>query len=478
MREIFFRFELMKKIIPALAFCILTAIPFYIQAQTSDASIFSVAEQMPEYPGGSDSLMNDVIANVIYPKQCLDSNIQGKVYLRFVVNEDGTLSNIEAVKSPNKLLSESAIAAIDKIKKFKPGKQNGKPVKVWSSVPVSFKIKKKPIEANLPETYIGITDSSMIGELKKNVNGDTSKFRFVEELPEFPGGDGNLISFLSRNLSYPQNERDNGIQGKVILKFLVTETGNIESITVLKSASPGLDREAVRVMSLSPKWRPGFDKGKPIRVQYLFPIVFKLTGGDWGLSEIPKTIFDYMPDGRDGMERFFYENMVYPSSAISSKTEAVMRVKCELGEDLKLHPIIVKNDLDSIFGQEACRLINAFPPLAYEAKSNASFFKESYYIRIKFTLDRKHQTSSSIDYSQALRFIEEGTDFFKVGKFDKALEYFNAAIKYYSLNSDAFYNRAVIELKTNKIADACDDFRRAYLLGDLDAMNGIKQTCK
>ncbi|MCX6198879.1 MAG: hypothetical protein NTY88_06610 [Bacteroidetes bacterium] len=74
--------------------------------------------------------------------------------------------------------------------------------------------------------------------------------------------------------------------------------------------------------------------------------------------------------------------------------------------------------------------------------------------------------------------VKEGVEFFKDGNFDKALERFNSAINIYSLNADAFHNRAVIEIKSNKKTEACDDLRRAYLLGDIDAMNGIKQTCK
>ncbi|MCX6198878.1 MAG: energy transducer TonB [Bacteroidetes bacterium] len=365
---------MLRKNIALLAACLLTAISFNINAQVTD-DVLSIAEQMPEYPGGEDSLMREVTANIVYPKQCLDSNIQGKVFLRFVVNEDGTISKIEVMKSPHKFLNESAIDALRKIKKFNPGKQNGKPIKVYYSIPVGFRIE------------------------------DTTKQnKHVDIMPEFPGGDAALIKFLQENIQYPKFERDNGIQGKVIVKLVVMEDGTVQDISLAKSVSAGLDEEAIRVVSMSPKWKPGSQDGKPVRVKYLLPVVFKLTGGYNSQTALPKTIYDYMPDGRVGMERFVNKHLIYPPSALADKTEAIMWVMCTLGADLKLHPDSIKNS-DSLFGPEAFRVINALPALDSEAKVYSSFFKQTYIIGIIFTLDKRQHNLGSLDWDKSVLFI-------------------------------------------------------------------------
>ena len=101
-------------------------------------------------------------------------------------------------------------------------------------------------------------------------------FTFVEQNPEFPGGDGELIKFLQKNIQYPQMERDNDIQGKVLLRFVVMEDGSVQDVNVVRSVSPGLDKEAVRVVRMLPKFKPGKQQGKAVRVYFNLPVVFTL----------------------------------------------------------------------------------------------------------------------------------------------------------------------------------------------------------
>src|ERR1043165_2016507 len=101
-------------------------------------------------------------------------------------------------------------------------------------------------------------------------------FTFVEQNPEFPGGDGALIKFIQRNLKYPKLERKKNIEGKVLVRFIVNEDGQVSDAYVAKGVSPGLDKEAVRVVSMLPKFKAGKQQGKPIKVYFNIPIVFKL----------------------------------------------------------------------------------------------------------------------------------------------------------------------------------------------------------
>lgn len=102
-------------------------------------------------------------------------------------------------------------------------------------------------------------------------------FSFVEQMPEFPGGDNELMKFIGANVKYPNMERDNDIQGKVIVRFVVDEEGKVTDATVLRGVSPGLDKEALRVVNMLPNFKPGKQQGKPVKVYYNLPLVFKLT---------------------------------------------------------------------------------------------------------------------------------------------------------------------------------------------------------
>ena len=102
-------------------------------------------------------------------------------------------------------------------------------------------------------------------------------FVIVESMPEFPGGQQALFKYLSENVKYPVIAQENGIQGRVICQFVVNKDGSIVDVEVVRSGGdPSLDKEAVRVIKSMPKWKPGKQRGKPVRVKYTVPVNFKL----------------------------------------------------------------------------------------------------------------------------------------------------------------------------------------------------------
>ena len=101
-------------------------------------------------------------------------------------------------------------------------------------------------------------------------------FDVVEQMPSFPGGMGALMSWLSQNIKYPVIAAENGVQGRVIVQFVVEKDGSITDVKVAKSVDPSLDKEAARVVSAMPKWTPGKQNGSAVRVKYTVPVTFKL----------------------------------------------------------------------------------------------------------------------------------------------------------------------------------------------------------
>lgn len=101
-------------------------------------------------------------------------------------------------------------------------------------------------------------------------------FDVVESMPEFPGGQAALMQYLAKNIKYPTISQENGTQGRVIVQFVVNKDGGIVDAKVVRSVDPYLDKEALRVVGTMPKWTPGKQRNKPVRVKYTLPVMFRL----------------------------------------------------------------------------------------------------------------------------------------------------------------------------------------------------------
>lgn len=106
--------------------------------------------------------------------------------------------------------------------------------------------------------------------------GEEEVFAIVEQMPQFPGGESALMRFITKNMRYPTIAAENGIQGRVICTFVIGKDGKVSQVQVMRSVDPALDKEAIRVISMLPAWKPGKQRGRPVRVRYTLPIVFRL----------------------------------------------------------------------------------------------------------------------------------------------------------------------------------------------------------
>lgn len=113
-------------------------------------------------------------------------------------------------------------------------------------------------------------------EVKEEEPEEQTIFQVVEVMPEFPGGMAECLKFLGKNIKYPTIAQENGVQGRVIVQFVVNRDGTIVDPVVVRSVDPYLDKEALRVIKTMPKWKPGMQRGKAVRVKYTVPVTFKL----------------------------------------------------------------------------------------------------------------------------------------------------------------------------------------------------------
>ena len=101
-------------------------------------------------------------------------------------------------------------------------------------------------------------------------------FVIVENMPEFPGGDLALRKYIAENVKYPEIAKENGLSGKVFVAFVINLRGEVENVKIARGVDPALDKEAIRVVQNLPKWKPGSQRGKPVKVSYTVPINFQL----------------------------------------------------------------------------------------------------------------------------------------------------------------------------------------------------------
>ena len=127
------------------------------------------------------------------------------------------------------------------------------------------------------DANLGVEIMDYVEVEEEVVEEEAIPFQLVEEKPSFQGGDANQFSkWVNSRLVYPEIAKENGVQGRVTLQFTVEKDGTVTKVKVLRGVDPSLDKEAVRVVSMSPKWKPGKQRDRAVPVTYTFPVIFQL----------------------------------------------------------------------------------------------------------------------------------------------------------------------------------------------------------
>ena len=251
-----------------------------------DSVVFQVVEEMPDFPGGMKALMDYLSKNVKYPAEAHAIGAQGRVIVSFTVKKDGSIADTKVERSVNPYLDKEAMRVIAAMPKWQPGKQRGEAVNVRFTVPVAFRLSDPELpkaeeikQSDLDEVVVvgyGPQEDSTPGAVGvKGENADQA-FTVVETMPKFPEGQAGLMRYLARSIKYPVIAQKNKEQGRVIIQMIIGTDGSLSNVKVLRSVSPSLDAEAIRVVGNMPKWEPGMQKGQAVPVKYTLPITFRL----------------------------------------------------------------------------------------------------------------------------------------------------------------------------------------------------------
>lgn len=213
------------------------------------------ADDFPTFDGKAPGSFGDwVIIRTKYPPEAVAAGIEGRASVRYTIETDGTVSNVKPFPGSNPLLGNAIAEVIKTSPRWTPPKNPAMNEPYTSEINAEFSL---PDKIRTEEVFV-----------------------VVETMPQFPGGDKALFENIYENVKYPPEAKEQGIQGKVILRFMVTARGDIDAISVVRGVHPLLDAEAVRVMGSLPRWIPGTQGGQPVNVWYSVPIAFTLSSGD------------------------------------------------------------------------------------------------------------------------------------------------------------------------------------------------------
>lgn len=235
----------------------------------------------------AQALKRHIERNIKYPKSARESNIHGYVMVNFTVSNN-KISKVNISKSLQTDIDMEVLRVFNLYKDKIQLKDNKYSMAIIYEL-AGYPYKGKPLSTTGKDSFIGQvrviampgpvapvynrTNKDTIPSGKKN---DIADFSTVEVLPEFQGGMKGWGDYLKANLKYPEEAKKNKITGRVIMSFVVDKVGSLEDIKVLRGVEKSLDEEALRILRTSPKWKPGIQNGRPVKVAYTMPIFFQL----------------------------------------------------------------------------------------------------------------------------------------------------------------------------------------------------------
>ena len=191
-----------------------------------------------------------ICSKVVYPEEAMRKGIKGNVYVGVTIRADGSVTDERIVRGAHPLLDAEALCVIRELPRWEPAKIDGKAV---------------------DETYV-VTVPFDPDYLEKEPWADI--YMVVEDMPEFPEGD--VKHYLAEHVRYPEEAKKQGVEGVVFVRFIIKPDGSLTDVKVLRPVHPLLDEEALRVVREMPRWKPGCQDGKPVRVFYSVPVEFRL----------------------------------------------------------------------------------------------------------------------------------------------------------------------------------------------------------
>lgn len=226
-------------------------------SQDLETKIYETVEQKAEFPRGMAAMYEWIEQHLQYPKEALKKGIEGRVFVRFIVRKEGSITDTKVIRSLDPLCDAEALRLVGTMPKWKPGRMTGIAVDSYYVLPIQFK---------LPANEAKNT----------SVADEDSIYMAVDQVGQFPGGHTVMLNWLAKNLKYPKEARKKKIEGRVFVRFVVRKDGRLTDAKIIRSLDPLCDAEVLRIIGLMPKWEPALKDGKPVNFHMTLPVQFKL----------------------------------------------------------------------------------------------------------------------------------------------------------------------------------------------------------
>ncbi len=331
--------------------------------------VFTIVEQGAEPVGGYDSLYKFIKQNARYPKAARDAGVEGKVYVQYIVEQDGSLSEFQVLKGIGHGCDEEAVRVMQASPKWQPGRQRGRAIRQRIVMPISFYVNEpNPNPASSDQT--GLRSSEV--------------FTVVDQSATPEGGYEDLYRRINRTVQYPLQARKAGAEGTVYVYVVVETDGRLGEVRVRKGVGHGLDEEALRVVALAaPRWVPGQHQGRTVRQAIIVPIRFRLETpnvaaiavGDRPTPSSPtstivqgtdsaKVLIDEPARPGGGWETLYTHlrsHLRYPPAAREAKAEGKVYVQFQVQTDGSATGFRVLKGVGLGCDEEAMRVLAAAP---------------------------------------------------------------------------------------------------------------------
>lgn len=318
--------------------------------------IFKVVDEMPRFPGcehidgdaeakrlcANEKLLQYIYTNLKYPEVAKANEVEGMVVIQFVIDTDGSIGEAKIVRDIGADCGKAALQIVQDMNTYesndtiivfndatyeeevriehhnaiwRPGYQDGKPVKVLYTLPVRYKLSDDEVSHS--------EDIQEATNVERTIDNDTTEeiFKVVEEMPRFPGCEdmegsasdiencakNKMLQYIYENINYPAAAREKGVEGVVVIQFLIDTDGSIDEATIVRDIGGGCGHaalsvvnkmnnislqdtivivndvyheETMKIVNADYKWRPGYQRGKAVKVLYTLPVKFKLANDD------------------------------------------------------------------------------------------------------------------------------------------------------------------------------------------------------
>ncbi|MBO0360324.1 TonB family protein [Hymenobacter sp. BT186] len=305
-------------------------------------------EQMPVFPGGTQALLKYIQDNIKYPALALRNQVEGKVFVGFIIGMDGSISDVELYKGIGSGCDEEAVRVISSLPRFEPGKQNGRTVAVSYTVPVTFSVNPTPV-----------TDAATTPPAP--VVPEDKVYTYVEQMPTIPGANNSvsISTALQAAVVLPAEVREGKSEGQVYVNFVVRPDGSTSDAKVVRSLCPACDQAALAAVQALPRLAPGKQNGQTVAVQLTVPVV--LYGPNHVFESYQVATQAAFPGDAMALRNYLTEKLREPKVLKQENLAGFVEVRFVVQADGKVGAAEIVRPLCRSCDEEALRLVRDMP---------------------------------------------------------------------------------------------------------------------